>query len=88
MTVIILIQEELRKRDLLDKQAGNECETLNSWDEGKNCIINRTLTAPHKQGGFLIPETSKMDNKKLPLVEELKSIVFDFEHGKYTVNNS
>ena len=28
-----------------------------------------------------------MDNKKLPLVEELKSIVFDFEHGKYTVNN-
>ena len=46
-----------------------------------------TSTAPHKQGGFLIPERRKMDNKKLPLVEELKSIVFDFEHGKYTVNN-
>ena len=28
-----------------------------------------------------------MDNKKtLPFVENLKSIVFDFEHGKYTVN--
>lgn len=28
-----------------------------------------------------------MDNKKtLPLAEDLKSIVFDFEHGKYTVN--
>ena len=29
-----------------------------------------------------------MDNNiTLPLVEDLKSIVFDFEHGKFTVND-
>ncbi len=28
-----------------------------------------------------------MDNKKLPLVDDLKTIIFDFEHGKVTIND-
>jgi hypothetical protein len=37
---------------------------------------------------FLCLKGDKMNNnKKLPLVDDLKNIFFDFEHGKVTIND-